>query len=92
MTPDGELAPAEWYEAAEQWHVEQHQGCPYCCGRHCVFRSEWGDRVEYHCTACDFSASLDQRTGRYFTTTDADREQRSTILDDLPLGVAELVD
>jgi hypothetical protein len=92
MALDGDLTPAEWYEAAEQWHVEQHQGCPCCCDRHCVFRSEWGERVEYHCTACDFSTSRDRRTGRCFTATDAARERPSTVLDDLPLYFAELAD
>jgi hypothetical protein len=84
MTPDGELTPEEWYEAAELWHTRHHQGCPCCCGCHCVFRSEWGDRVEYYCTACDFSASSDRRTGRCYTTADTGREQPVTVLDDQP--------
>ena len=92
MAPDGERATWEWYEAAEFWHTEEHQGCPCCRGRHCVFRSEWGDRVEYYCTACDFSASRDRQTGRCFTTTEADRERPSAVLDDLPLNNCELVD
>jgi hypothetical protein len=92
MAPEGQLTPAEWYEAAESWHTEHHQGCPCCRACHCVFRSEWGERVEYHCTACDFSASRDQRTGRCFTTSEVGREQPSTLLDDLQLCGRELAD
>jgi hypothetical protein len=49
----------EWSSAAMRWYLEEHQGCPCCQGRHCVFRSQWGARVEYHCNACDFSAAYD---------------------------------
>jgi hypothetical protein len=89
MRQDGDLTPLEWYEAAEAWHVQEHQGCPCCCGRHCVFRSEWGDRIEYYCTACDFSASQDRRTGRYFTTAEAGRDRPSTLLENLSLCSGE---
>ena len=92
MAPDTELTPAKWYEAAELWHRAFHQGCPCCRGRHCVFRSQWGERVEYHCNDCDFSASRDWRTGRCFTTAETGRERPSTILDDLPLHIAELAE
>jgi hypothetical protein len=92
MKPEGEPTTEEWYEAAEFWHIQHHQGCPCCRGRHCVFRSEWGDRVEYYCTACDFSASRDGRTGRCFITADTGRERPSTILDDPLLCVGELAD
>jgi hypothetical protein len=53
----------EWFVNARRWYVEEHQGCPRCQGRHCVFRALWGSRVEYHCTACDFSAAHDEATG-----------------------------
>ena len=85
MGPDGDLTPMEWYDEAERCHLEEHQGCPCCRGRHCVFRSEWGDRIEFYCTACDFSASHDSRTGRYFTTAETGREQPSTVLDRLAI-------
>lgn len=52
-----------WYALAERCYAEEHQGCPSCRQRHCVFRSRWGARTEYHCTACDFSASRDDSTG-----------------------------
>ncbi len=81
MRPDVTFSGREWYEAAERWHSEEHQGCPCCRNRHCVFRSEWDARVEFYCTACDFSASHDPRTGRYFTTAAAGRERPAAVLD-----------
>ena len=92
MAPESDFVREKWYQAAEFWHTEHHQGCPCCRSRHCVFRSEWGDRVEYYCTACDFSASRDRRTGRCFTTTDEDREQPSPFLNDLLFCNGELVE
>ena len=83
MRPDNERTPQDWYVEAERCHVEEHQGCPCCGARHCVFCSQWGDRVEYHCTACDFSASRDPRTGRHFTTAETGRERPRTVLDGL---------
>jgi len=56
--------PAEWFAEARRWFLEEHQGCPRCRARHCVFRSLWGTRVEYHCTECDFSTAQDGQTGR----------------------------
>jgi hypothetical protein len=92
MRPHGDLTPIQWYEAAAHWHLQEHQGCPCCGGRHCVFRSEWGLRVEYYCTACDFSASHDAATGRFFTTAAAGRERPAAVLDPVALrfgGLAE---
>jgi hypothetical protein len=51
--------PEEWFSEAARWYLEGHQGCPCCRQQHCVFRSQWGWRIEYYCTACDFSVSLD---------------------------------
>jgi hypothetical protein len=90
MKPDHEPTPRQWYEAAAHWHVQEHQGCPCCGGQHCVFRSEWGCRIEYYCTACDFSASHDADTGRYFATAAARREQPSTILDPTALHLGDV--
>jgi hypothetical protein len=58
--------PAEWYEAAADSYVQQHQGCARCGGQHCVLRAEWGLRTEFHCSKCDFSACHDRDSGRYF--------------------------
>jgi hypothetical protein len=49
----------EWFAEALHWYVEGHQGCPCCQTQHCVFRSQWGARVEFYCTTCDFSAARD---------------------------------
>lgn len=66
MMLNAERTAVEWFEEAERWYVEGHQGCA-CCGRqHCVFRSEWNQRVEYYCSVCDFSACHDAATGRCF--------------------------
>lgn len=89
MRPDGERTSREWYHEAERCHVEEHQGCPCCLGRHCVFRSEWGNRVEYHCNACDFSASHDRRAGRHFAAAETGRERPGRILDALAPHVGE---
>jgi hypothetical protein len=54
-----------WFIETSRWYVEEHQGCPRCQRRHCVFQARWGSRVEYHCTGCDFSAAHDEATGTY---------------------------
>ena len=64
MHRNKERSASEWFAEAKRWHVEEHQGCPRCRERHCVFRSQWGARVEYQCTECDFSAAHDFQTGR----------------------------
>ncbi len=60
--------PNDWYQRAATWYVEGHQGCVSCGGQHCVFRSEWLQRIEYYCSVCDFSTCLDLRTGHYYAT------------------------
>jgi hypothetical protein len=92
MRPDGDFTPSDWFEAAECCHLHEHQGCPCCRGRHCVFRSEWDGRVEYYCTACDFSASHDPRTDRYFTTAASGRERPTTVLDPFVLPSGDFVE
>jgi hypothetical protein len=61
----------KWFVEALRWYIEEHQGCPRCRGHHCVFRAQWGNRTEYHCTACDFSAAHDQGNG-IFAATDGE--------------------
>jgi hypothetical protein len=56
----------EWFLAASHCYVAEHQGCVRCGARYCVLRSEWGSRVEYHCSACDFSACHDSQSGQSF--------------------------
>jgi hypothetical protein len=55
----------EWFEEAARCFVDDHQGCPSCAGQHCVFRSDWGERVEFYCSLCDFSVCQDRRNGSY---------------------------
>jgi hypothetical protein len=54
----------EWFADVLRWYMEEHQGCPCCQGRHCVFRAEWGTRIEYYCTSCDFYAGHDRQLNR----------------------------
>jgi hypothetical protein len=63
-----ERTPAEWFAEAMRWYVQGHQACAFCQGQHCVFRSAYGSRVEYHCTSCDFSVCQDSATGRAYAT------------------------
>lgn len=66
MGLNAERTAVEWFVDAARWYVEGHQGCVSCGGQHCVFRSEWGARVEFYCSACDFSVCHDGETGHYF--------------------------
>jgi hypothetical protein len=59
----------EWFQDAVRWYVARHQGCPCCGDQHCLFRSAWGERVEYYCSACDFSAAHDRGSGSYYAVT-----------------------
>jgi hypothetical protein len=61
-----ELAAQDWYEEAVRWYVNKHQGCPWCGRANCLYQSERGRAMEYHCGTCDFFACHDLDTGRYF--------------------------
>jgi hypothetical protein len=63
MIPQVQRSATEWFQAAEKSYSGDHQGCPSCRKPHCVFRSQWGTRVEYYCTSCDFSTARDGATG-----------------------------
>jgi hypothetical protein len=63
-----ERTPAEWFAEALRWYVQGHQGCACCHAQHCVFRSEYGVRIEFYCTACDFSVCHDRAGDRFFAT------------------------
>jgi hypothetical protein len=56
----------DWFHAAARCYVEKHQACASCGEQYCVLRSEWGSRIEYHCSACDFSVSHDSVSGLSF--------------------------
>lgn len=66
-----EPAAATWFELAAQFYVDKHQGCPWCGGSHCVFRSPRPDRIEYACSACDFFVCHHHKSGRYFSSAGA---------------------
>jgi len=55
----------EWFEDEAQCYVEGHQACAWCGGRHRVFKTSRGSRLEYHCADCDFYVSHDEQTGAY---------------------------
>ena len=80
MGLNAERTAVEWFEDAARWYVEGHQGCVRCGGQHCVFRSEWGARVEYHCSACDFSVCFDGDTERYFAAEGDGPPERDPLL------------
>jgi hypothetical protein len=82
MECHAQRSPGEWFHEAVRYYSEEHQGCAHCGNRHCVFRSRWGERVEYYCSACDFSACHDARTGRYFAATGDGRQLAESLLDE----------
>jgi hypothetical protein len=79
-----ERTPVEWFVEAARWYVEGHQGCASCGGQHCVFQSSWGHRIEYYCSACDFSTCHDRQTGRYFASPGDGRQLAETLLNHDP--------
>jgi hypothetical protein len=44
----------EWFVEAARCYTEGHQGCAWCGGSNCVYRSERADLVEYRCGECEF--------------------------------------
>lgn len=58
--------PAEWFDAAELWYLEGHQGCINCGDRHCVFHTETEQVAEFYCYSCDFSVCQSKATGKHF--------------------------
>jgi hypothetical protein len=61
-----EEEPLDWFVEATNWYVEKHQGCPWCGGANCVYRSQRGSVIEYHCGDCDFLTCQDQESGRCY--------------------------
>jgi hypothetical protein len=59
---------ASWFEKAARSYVESHQGCPWCGGRHCVFRSQKPEREQYSCYQCDFFACRVHHEDHYLVT------------------------
>jgi hypothetical protein len=63
-----ERSAADWLLAAMDCYVVEHQGCPYCHERHCVFRSLWAKRIDFYCSTCEFAVCLDGQTGTCHAT------------------------
>ena len=63
------LTARDWFDEAVRCYSQEHQACPCCRARHCVFRARWGGRTEYHCNECDFSAAHDELTVAHVATT-----------------------
>jgi hypothetical protein len=55
----------EWFAEAARDYVDGHQACAWCGGRHRVFKTRHGTRLEYHCTDCDFYVCHDEQTNAY---------------------------
>jgi hypothetical protein len=66
MNAVSQRTPVEWFREAARVYLEQHQACVWCGGRHRVFRSERGSRLEYYCSACDFYVSHDREANDYY--------------------------
>ena len=56
---------ADWYQAQERAYAEQHQGCAYCGGTHCVRRVQGSVKKIYNCQRCDFQVSFEIPTRHY---------------------------
>ena len=59
-------SPEQWFAEAAHWYAEKHQGCPWCKGANCVYKSSRRGLTEYRCGTCDFLVCLDGKIGRYF--------------------------
>jgi hypothetical protein len=86
MGCQAERTPAEWFQQAARWYVEGHQGCIWCGGQYCVFQSEWGARVEYYCSHCEFSACHDHKTGNFFASPGNEHRGPVPLADGLALA------
>lgn len=71
--------PADWFLTAAHSYIDHHQGCPSCGQQHCVFRSRWGQRTEYHCSACDFFVCHDRDRGQYFASEGDEPRTHNTL-------------
>ena len=81
MTHRPNQSPLEWFQQSAKWYVEHHQGCVHCGGSHCVFYSDWCQRIEYYCAACDFLTCHDLQTDRYHAAVGDGRGLLGAVLD-----------
>ena len=68
MWADVDQIAAAWFEKAVHSYVQRHQGCPWCGGAHCVFRTRRPDREQYSCSECDFFTCHTHEDDAYFVT------------------------
>lgn len=73
-------AARDWFVEANRCFVEEHQGCPCCGRRHCVFQARWGHRTEYYCNECDFSAAYDEASDNYAANPGQETGQAPLVL------------
>jgi hypothetical protein len=85
MTQPPNHSPVEWFHQAAKSYVERHQGCSCCGSSHCVFRSDWSQRIEYYCSVCDFMTCHDLRTDRYFAAVGDGHGMLGRVLEDVVL-------
>jgi Zn finger protein HypA/HybF involved in hydrogenase expression len=57
----------EWFQEAARCYIEGHQACVWCGECHSVYKSAQGNRMEYYCSSCEFSAGHDRASDRYFS-------------------------
>ena len=49
MNSQSERTPVECFRDAVHQYIEGHQACAWCGGSHRVFKSQYGNRLEYCC-------------------------------------------
>ncbi|MCS7044893.1 MAG: hypothetical protein NZO58_00915 [Gemmataceae bacterium] len=59
-----ERTASDWYSAAAECYEDQHQGCAWCGGSHCVRQGRRGDYHVLTCQRCDFEVSRHEPSGR----------------------------
>jgi hypothetical protein len=77
MEPAITRSADEWFAEAARCYVEGHQACPCRGVKHCVFRTERNQRVEFYCSTCEFSACHEPTTRRYYAATGTTRRDAS---------------
>jgi hypothetical protein len=76
---EAEQSPYEWFQEAGRWYIDRHQGCPWCGGANCVYKSQRGAVVEYSCGSCDFMACHNEEAAGYFMAPGRRRVGRVTM-------------
>lgn len=61
-----ELEPLDWFQEAQRWYLEKHQGCPWCGESHRVYFLQEKGQTVYYCQGCDFQVRQDESTGKCY--------------------------